>query len=506
MTRTLLRARRGARNSFMRITRVKAAAGMLLATAASMACYNFNISNPNGTSQGQFTGSPNATAIAAAATGMFAAARNDMVSFNWRTGSMGRDAINLSDNNQPDYAEPFFGPLSSSGFGGSDWGAEYVTIRNANLLIDATPKAADLSAGQQALAIAVAQTEKALMFMYIISTRGYLGAPVDVDRPADAAPAPFVNEDGVYATILATLDSARTNLAAGASASFSFPLPNGYSSANTPATFRQFTWALTAKALCFRASTQSESPGPVTAATLYASALLALDSAGLAASPDPTTFANGVYFDFSTAPNDSRNSLSDPLNSKTFFALPFVMSDAQTQTGGVLLDQRVLNKVTASVDTQVIGGIPLTGTIKFTNYLSNGTVNLGAPIPLLKLEEEVLLRAEAEIKTGATAAAVSDLNLIRTNSGNLPAYSGALTDTALVGELLYNRRYSLLWEQGARWVDARRFNRLATIEPGWSNVAGFTNPQVPHVMPIPNTECQGRSLGSVCNPLNTSGN
>jgi hypothetical protein len=126
-----------------------------------------------------------------------------------------------------------------------------------------------------------------------------------------------------------------------------------------------------------------------------------------------------------------------------------------------------------------------------------------APIPIIRDEELVLLRAEAEIGTGAFAGAVADINAVRQGSGNLPAYSGPVSAPALVAELLYNRRYSLLWEQGTRWIDARRFNLLSTIEPGWNNVSGFANPAVPGVMPIPNTECQARSLGSVCNPLNT---
>src|SRR2546422_6924677 len=34
-------------------------------------------------------------------------------------------------------------------------------------------------------------------FMYVILTRDSLGAPIDVDRPVNAAPAPFVSRDSV---------------------------------------------------------------------------------------------------------------------------------------------------------------------------------------------------------------------------------------------------------------------------------------------------------------------
>ena len=52
------------------------------------------------------------------------------------------------------------------------------------------------------------------------------------------------------------------------------------------------------------------------------------------------------------------------------------------------------------------------------------------------------------------------LDLIRTTSGGLAPYSGPVTQQALIDELLYNRRYSLLFEGGHRWIDLRRFGRL----------------------------------------------
>jgi hypothetical protein len=45
----------------------------------------------------------------------------------------------------------------------------------------------------------------------------------------------------------------------------------------------------------------------------------------------------------------------------------------------------------------------------------------------------------------------------------LAPYAGPVTQAALLDELLYNRRYSLLFEGGHRWIDARRFGRLAQL-------------------------------------------
>ena len=493
----MLRTHRRTPSAAVRVTPFGRAA---LASAAAVilfsACYNYNLTDPNNQTLSSLTGNPTRASVGAAVTGIFDAQRFDAPGYVWRVGSMGREGINLSNNNQPDFQEPYFGPLSSSEFGASLWSPEYVTIRDANIVLDAVAKVPDMTAGEKSLTAAVAQTAKALMFMRVIETRAQLGAPVDVDRPPTATPAPFVSEDSVYATALHTLDSARANLAAGASASFPFSFPPGYSNFGTPATFDQLTWALTAKALVLRATAQSHAAGAPGAASYYSQAITALDSSFLGSSAlVATNFALGAYFDFSNGLGDIQNELADPLTGVTFFAIPTINTDAKLQVGGTAIDLRAIVKVVpipAGSPPQVISGVSVIGNLKFAVYFAGGNPNLSAPIPIIRYEELVLLRAEAEIGTGNTAVAVNDLNFVRENSGNLPAYSGATTPTALVTELLYERRYSLLWEQGTRWIDARRFGVLNTIPPT------VTNGQVPTVMPIPTTECDARNLPTPC--------
>ena len=483
--------------------RAKVVGLVLIAGAAATACYNFNILDSNGPT---ITGLNNPTQanVSAAMTGLFSATRQDIEAVIWRLGSMGREAINLSGNNQPDYQEPYFGPLSSTQFGGSIWGNEYSAIRDANIIIDGAPKSPDMTKPDIALTLGVAQTLKALMFMYVIETRAQYGAPVNVDVPATAPPAPFVSEDSVWATILHTLDSARTNLAAGASGNFVFPFPSGYSNFNTIAEFRQFTWALTAKAWCFRATVTS----PPSAA-FYTNALPALDSSFLATGGD---FLNGPYYNFSNNAGDTPNNLSEPLTGNTYYADTFNITNAQKQSGGAL-DQRVLNKIDTlpvGVTPGGQGGIPqIQGYYKFSVYFVNGSPTPTAPIPIIRNEELILLQAEALLGTGNIGGAVADLNIVRTTAGHLPNYSGALTTAAVTNELLYDRRYSLLWEQGTRWIDARRFGLLAAapptgIQPGWSTVTWPVPPNgapnVPTIMPVPQTECLARGLGNTCTP------
>jgi hypothetical protein len=87
-----------------------------------------------------------------------------------------------------------------------------------------------------------------------------------------------------------------------------------------------------------------------------------------------------------------------------------------------------------------------------------------AQIPIIRNEELILLRAEANNALGNGLAAANDINLIRVRSGGLAANAGlaAATQAARLDELLRQRRYSLLYE-GHRWYDMRRFGRLAVL-------------------------------------------
>jgi len=85
------------------------------------------------------------------------------------------------------------------------------------------------------------------------------------------------------------------------------------------------------------------------------------------------------------------------------------------------------------------------------------------------------------------AAALTDLNYIRANAGLLPPITALASATEAVDALLYERRYSLLWE-GHRWFDIRRYNRINALPldiPTHFRV---------RVMPVPQAECLARGL------------
>src|SRR5438309_11534691 len=96
----------------------------------------FNVKNTNQPNQEDLITNPTRTKLTAAATGVFASARTDIQGHIWRLGSLGREGINLSGNNQPDYQEPYFLPaLIGSGFGGALWLGRFAAIRNINIYL-----------------------------------------------------------------------------------------------------------------------------------------------------------------------------------------------------------------------------------------------------------------------------------------------------------------------------------------------------------------------------------
>ena len=80
-------------------------------------------------------------------------------------------------------------------------------------------------------------------------------------------------------------------------------------------------------------------------------------------------------------------------------------------------------------------------------------------------QEVRLIEAEAEIRSGNLARAVTLINEVRA-AARLPAYTGALTEAAVITQLRYERSAEL-WLQGQSLFDLRRFNdpRL-NVAPG----------------------------------------
>ena len=207
----------------------------------------------------------------------------------------------------------------------------------------------------------------------------------------------------------------------------------------------------------------------------YAAAITDLNASFVSTSAPLTLGVYNTYGSGSDAPNE--------LASPVIYAHPSIVTDAEHKPDATL-DNRVLTKIT-DVDPRSLSGV--SSDKGFTLYPSNTS-----PVPIIRNEELILLRAEARWFTGDKPGAMADINFIRTTSGGLAPIAQPATDAAFVTELLKQRRYSLLFEGGHRWIDARRFGRLTDLpldQPTHIRIAAFQ---------VPLSECDARSLPSPC--------
>ena len=208
----------------------------------------------------------------------------------------------------------------------------------------------------------------------------------------------------------------------------------------------------------------------------------------------PGSLKLGVNYAFSTAPNEPINSISQAVNTVQYYVHESIRTGAQLKANGQP-DDRYTAKVAVTVPREQN---LLSSSLKPVMYNVPGTLvpDFGAPIPVIKNEELILLRAEALWFTGDKLGALADIDLIRINSGGLEptTLTPASSDAAFVTELVYNRLYSLLWEQGVRWTDARRFNLTGTLPEDRAGDQIFPS------MPVPGPECDARGLPSPCTP------
>lgn len=454
---------------------LRAFAAALALVVAS--CSDLTVPDLNNPGLGDLQNNPTRAGILTASTGLLLGARANWGAQNGPVailGIVGREGYNFDAADPRFVTSMLIGPLSGGdpAFGGNLWGLHYLNIRNANIVINATnaivtDPSAGLTVGEKEGVLGFAKTILAYELMNVIGTRDSSGAPIDVDRDPTADPAPVATRTEVYTHINNLLDSAYTHLTT-AGAAFPFALSTGFTGFNTPATFATANRALRARAAVYQDD--------------WAAALTALSLSFVDTLTRPLT--DGIYHTFGSGSGDATNGLFDP-DARALHAHPSMETDAQLQPGGAR-DLRFLTKIDSlfdddgNHDTNVVQGIP-------SHLVPAVYGSPTASIPIIRNEELILLRAEANIGSAQLAAAVDDINYIRVNSGGLAPYAGAVTAPALLTELLYNKRYSLFWEGGHRWRDLRHYGLLGTMPQALPTHRRFNR------FPFPINECTPRA-------------
>lgn len=434
---------------------------VLVAVVIAAGGCSFDIANPN--TPDVIGENPSRSVVAATANGILIATRADVADFALKAGILGREAYRFDGSDPRFTGELMHGPLDpgSRAFGGNHWAEEYTAIRTANDLLAVITTASALTAEEQSATSGFAHTMQAYNFTIVLDAHRQDSIPIEVGTDVNAPPAPFVSNAEAYAHVVSLLDGAAAELQAGGGA-FPFPLPSGFTGFNTPASFLTFNRALRARVAVYLGD--------------YAGALTAL-SASFLTTGQPLSLGLGVYMDYSAGTGDFANPLAlDPVSGENV-AHPSLAARAQLQPGGQA-DARLTSKVTTLAAPR--SADDLSTQHGWIRYPAPDT-----PIPLIKNEELILLRAEANIGLNDLVAAVTDIDLVRTTSGGLAPYAGAVDQASLIAELLYNRRYSLLYEGGHSWVDYRRYGRLADLD-GFDRTGDVLFP----TLPIPNAEVQ----------------
>jgi len=451
-------------------------AAMATALAATTACKDpLNVPNYNNPTVEGIAKDPNG--IQLIATGVLYNQRNQIAGYTRDVMIFGREGYNYfttDGRTVSNYLVGIPGPqrLDPSGFANGNWNGRYQDIKNNLALIDAGNNSATLSAAQKASIEGFAKTWYATDLLYIIMTRDSLGAPVETSDDA-AQPKPFVSRDSVYKFITGMLDDAYAKLQAGGAA-FPFTLHTGFAGFDTPATFAKFNRAMQARNLVIRGSLGCGS-------ACYTQALTALGNSFVTAPGAATTLAAmnvGPYHIYSSAAGDVLNANSYSVNNYIYAHASFG-KDAQLQPGGIRDDRYVRKIDSLAAPVSPPGNQNIPAYHKFNVYPQNNS-----PAPVIRNEELILLRAEANAALGNSAAALTDINNVRTVSGKLAPLAALPANP--IDAIMYERRYSLILE-GLRWVDMRRWGRL--------NQLPLDKPEhfVPKVMPIPQTECDGRT-------------
>ncbi|BAH39247.1 MAG TPA: RagB/SusD family nutrient uptake outer membrane protein [Gemmatimonas aurantiaca] len=462
----------------MNAIRNRRARALLLAAvcASAVACNAADIANFNSPNTSQLEGSPDAGTVNTAVAGVLAGSRAGAGTWASTLGVFGREIINLDGAEPRNVLALLIGPLEPGGFGVDvGWTNSYRNLRTAYTILEVVDRVPDYTAAQRSAVKGFVKTFIAQEYVNQLRVRDTFGLVFDVPKdPAEQGA--FITRDEAYTKTAALFDEARADLAAGGTA-FPFTLTTGFAGFNTPPTFLRVNRGLKARMETYRGR--------------WADALTAVNESFIStASGTAAALNTGIFHVYSTASGDAVNPLFDP-TPRALVAVPEFLTEARNRADGSR-DLRASSKAvvgTVNVTTQGISS-----NVRPTVYPTNVT-----PVPIIRNEELILIRAEANIGLGNRAAAITDLNFVRTNSGGLPALASDFAGD-LITELLYDRRYSLFFEYGHRWVDSRRYNRLGELRKQLPSHRVFP------LVPIPIDECNQRTTALPRGCVNVAGN
>jgi starch-binding outer membrane protein, SusD/RagB family len=401
---------------------------MVAALWSLSSCQLDQIDNPNAPDQLALeNGGATLNDLRLLATGLEAVMRVDLEFHYWTLSVVGREYWDLRGTD-PRYTGELLGaqgaPLDPNGFLTTRaYLGHYRAVRSAwSLIKSVNNSTASLTQEQKNGLVGHARTIMAYNLLLEVNRQYQNGIRVNVEDADNLGP--FLSYTDALRGIRGILDDGNTLLGnAGADFVFTSTLGN-------VARVKQLNRALAARVEMYKGA--RESMRELLAETWV----------------DPDGDMNlGVYHLFGQGGNNVVNPLFNVPGQTKFVAHPQFV--AQAETG----DTRFSSKTTKL--TEVFASDDLSGDVQATIFGS-----LEAPIGIVRNEELVLMQAEANIGFD-NAKTVELINKVRAKAG-LGAYTGGTDEASLINQILHERRYSLFGE-GHRWIDMRRFGKLADI-------------------------------------------
>ena len=428
----------------------------LLAATALAAC-ELTVPDFNNPSVQDLQTNPNPASIAAATQGLLFDTRLTVADMVQWVGAFGREVYPMAPTGSS-LPGSVRDPWDQTLFVGTQvWAEAYRNIRNANLLLDAVD-ASELSESDKSAVRGFARTVQAYDLLHIAVTRRFLGAPIAVATDPNDPPAPIVSEADVYGHVISLLDQAQGELLS--AASFPFRVTAGLAGFDSPGDFIRLNRAIKARAEVHRSN--------------WAGAMQAVSESFM----DPgMPLSHGAYHSWSVNSGDLVNPANRP---DLLWANTRFRSEAQQRADGTP-DLRFQNKFKVVPAYQLL---EVSSDLQYTLY-----EDPNAPFVWVKNEELILIRAEANLAMGDLDAALEDINFVRVNSGGLAPLATAGTADELLDELLYNKRFSLVFEWGHTWIDMNHYDKLLEIP-----VLGppSADQRLHDAMPYPLSECLPR--------------
>jgi hypothetical protein len=364
-------------------------------------------------------------------SGTESAMRNNLSLYLDEVGVIGREIYRISGS-EPRFITDLLGAanatLSNNAFYiTNSWSSRYRVVKNANILIAAAGNSTYLNDAERKAYTGFAKTIKAYQLLLLSNLTYNNGIRVDVDDPDNLGP--IENYDAALTAVAALLDEAKTDLTG---SSVVFNLSPGFAGFSDAAGLIKINRAIAARVAVYRKQ--------------WAQALTILNESFLNLNGNLRV---GAYHFFGTGSGDQLNG--------SYFS--------QNQAGEVRLAHPSFAVDITAGDTR-IGKATLRNAPFSTNGLTSDRdvwvfTSATDPVGIIRNEELILLYAEAKVQTNALTDAVNALNTIR-NAHNAGNYGGAITAPALLDDVLRQRRFSLFAE-GHRWIDVRRYDKLATL-------------------------------------------